>query len=65
MSKVKYIVRDRESGTGIDAFDSFDEAVECIRQFEEADRKDEIYTPDFYEIYELEEGEDRYELFTK
>lgn len=46
-----YIIRDREAGNYIDSFATEIEAQEALRNYEEQDKKDGIYEPDFYEIY--------------
>lgn len=50
----KYVVRDFETGTPIEIFDTREEAVECLKAFEEQDIEEGIYTPGFYEIAECE-----------
>lgn len=52
---MKWTIRDRETGTVIDEFDSFDMALDKLEEFEEEDRNEGNYTPDFYEIREAEE----------
>lgn len=46
----KYIIRDREAGNKIATFDSYDEAVRELQNYEAEDKHNEEYTPDFYEI---------------
>lgn len=48
----KYIIQDRETGTFIDEFNSYTEALKGLEEFENDDKKEGIYTPDFYEIVE-------------
>lgn len=48
----KYYTADREAGNFIDSFDTYQEAAEAIRAYEEEDRADGTYTEDFYEIKE-------------
>ena len=48
----KYIIRDREAGNVIATFSSKDEACNELRKYEEQDKIDGTYTPDFYEIIE-------------
>lgn len=50
-----WIVRDRETGTGIDIFDTLEEAERALKEYESDDMKEGIYTPDFYEIAEVKE----------
>lgn len=47
-------IQDREAGNVIDADLTKEQAEELLRQYEEADKKDGIYTPNFYEIVESE-----------
>ena len=47
-----FVVRDKEAGNSIDEFETFKEAEEALLEYEEMDRADEIYAPDFYEIVE-------------
>ena len=46
----KYIIRDRETGTEIDEFDTYEEAKNELIRYEEIDKNDGNYTIDFYEI---------------
>lgn len=48
----KYIIRDREAGNVIATFSSKDEACNELSKYEEQDKIDGTYTPDFYEIIE-------------
>ena len=50
-----WIVRDRETGTGIDIFDTLEEAERALKECENDDVKEGVYTPDFYEIVEVKE----------
>ena len=50
-----WIVRDRETGTGIDIFDTLEEAERALKEYESDDKKEGVYTPDFYEIVEVKE----------
>ena len=52
----KYITRDREAGNVIDEFLTREEAEKAVALYEEADREDETYTPDFYEVAEIDDG---------
>ena len=45
-----YIIRDREAGNYITSCDTLEEALSTVENFESEDKKDETYTPDFYEI---------------
>ena len=48
----KYIIRDKEAGNIIAIFGSMDEACNELRKYEEQDKIEGTYTPDFYEIIE-------------
>ena len=48
----KYIIRDREAGNVIATFSNKEEAYNELRKYEEQDKIDGNYTPDFYEIIE-------------
>ena len=45
-----FIIRDRETGTRIEAVETYGEALETIEEYEEEDRKDGNYIEDYYEI---------------
>lgn len=47
---VQLYVADRETGTFIEPVDDISDGIELIRQYEESDREDGSYTPDFYDI---------------
>lgn len=49
-----YATQDRETGTRIDIFDTLEEAERVLKEYESDDMKDGVYTPDFYEIVEVE-----------
>lgn len=49
----RFVIRDSEAGNRIDYFDTFEEAFEMLKQYEEEDKKEETYTENFYEIYDL------------
>lgn len=58
MKHSRYIIRDREAGNVIDAFDTPDQAKNELIKFEKTDKKEGSYTPDFYEIWDsVEETE--------
>lgn len=54
MKKYRYIIRDKEAGNYISTFQNLEDAKKQLNQFEKEDKKDGIYTPDFYEIYDVE-----------
>lgn len=49
-----YATQDRETGTRIDIFDTLEEAERALEEYENVDRMEGVYTPDFYEIVEVE-----------
>ena len=48
----KYIIQDKEAGNIIDEFSSFEEANQALIEFENQDRIEGCFTPDYYEIIE-------------
>jgi hypothetical protein len=46
-----YYTRDREAGNIIDKFETEQEALKAIKSYEEEDKRDGSYIPDFYEIF--------------
>ena len=50
-----YVIQDKETGTGIDIFDTLEEAERALKEYENDDVKEGVYTPDFYEIAEVKE----------
>lgn len=49
---------DRETGTFIDEFETVGDALAAIRQYEEEDKADETYEPEFYDV--VNENHDSY-----
>lgn len=47
---MKIYTADKETGTFIDKCKDIQEAKKLIQQYEEEDRKENIYTADFYDI---------------
>lgn len=45
-------VRDRQGGNVIDSFDSLEAAMYALNEYEEADKLDNIYKENFYEIFD-------------
>jgi hypothetical protein len=41
---------DKETGTFIEKVGTIDQGLELIREYEEEDKNDGTYTPDFYDI---------------
>lgn len=54
METRRFIVRDREAGIYIAGFNTLNEAIQCIKDFEKEDKLENIYTEDFYEVYDSE-----------
>ena len=48
----KYIIQHREAGNYIAYFNTLQEAQSALQKYEENDKKEKIYTPNFYEIVE-------------
>lgn len=48
---MKYIIRDREAGNIIDEFQTMEEAERQLEAYEEEDKINGEYEPDFYEIW--------------
>lgn len=48
----KFIIQDRETGTFIDEFNTYQEALTELEEFENGDKQESIFVPDFYEIVE-------------
>lgn len=49
-----FVVRDREAGNIIDYVASKEEGLKLIQEYEQADRAEDIYEPNFYELAEVE-----------
>jgi len=47
-----YIIKQKETGTLIEEFISLIEAQEALSEYEQMDKNEGVYTPDFYEIIE-------------
>lgn len=52
-----YKTQDRETGTMIDLFYTKEYAEMAVAEYEKQDKADGTYTPNFYEVKELEVGE--------
>ncbi len=48
-----YYTSSRETGDIIDVFDTYEEAKKAIEDYEEQDKQEETYTPDFYDITDI------------
>lgn len=51
----KFVIRDREAGNIIDSCDTYEEVLQTLDKYENEDKEEGTYTPDFYEIIEREE----------
>ena len=51
-----YRIQDREAGNVIETGLTLNEAEKMLHEFEETDKNECNYTPDFYEIKEEENG---------
>lgn len=45
-----FYTQDREAGNIIDCFETYEEAIDAISKYEEEDKINGDYTPNFYEI---------------
>ena len=45
-------VRDRQGGNVTDSFDSLEAATDDLNEYEEADKLDNMYEENFYEIFD-------------
>ena len=52
-----YMIRDFASGTEIETAYNYEEALEIVKAFEDEDKAEGNYTPDFYEIVEMNMNE--------
>ena len=50
LKEMKIYTADREAGNKIEEFSTIEEAKEAIAAYEEEDKKDGTYTPNFYDI---------------
>lgn len=50
---MKYIVRDRQCGWVIEECETYEEAIDVIKEFEKEDKANNEYTPDYYEIVNI------------
>ena len=53
----RYVIRARETGDKIDACCTLSDARRLIELYEAEDKYDEIFTENFYEIYDVENEE--------
>ena len=52
-----FSIRDRQCGNVIDSFDSLEAAMYTLNEYEEADKLDNIYEENFYEIFDSSKDE--------
>lgn len=45
-----YLIQDREAGNKIEVFKTRQAAENALKNYEEEDKKDNIFQPNFYEI---------------
>lgn len=50
-------IRDRQGGNVIDSFDSLEDATYALNEYEEADKLNNIYEENFYEIFDSSKDE--------
>lgn len=50
----RYIIRDAEAGNLIEKAETMEEALDIIAYYEEEDKTEGTYTPNFYEVVETE-----------
>ena len=53
-TKIKYVIQDKEAGNIIDKFSSLKDAEKELNEYEQSDKEDGIFEPDFYKIQEVE-----------
>lgn len=58
---MKYITEDYETGTAIDEFDTYADALEAVAQYEQDDRENDCYVDGFYAIRHGDEVERIYD----
>lgn len=51
------VVRDKEAGNVIEIVKSIEEGQSLIKKYEKDDKKEGVYTPNFYEVAEIENKE--------
>lgn len=51
------VVRDREAGNIIEIVKSVEAGERLIKKYEEMDKRDGLYTSNFYEVAEVEDSE--------
>lgn len=47
---MKYYTADKETGTKIDSFDTFDDALDAIYEYEKEDKNEGVFEYDYYSI---------------
>ena len=54
---MRYVIRDSEAGNEIEGRNTLKEAEEILKEYEEIDKEENIYTEGFYEIYDRKNDE--------
>jgi len=49
----KYKIQDSEAGNFIESFETLEDAIKALKNYEKEDKKDRIFVADFYEIKEI------------
>ena len=55
--KMRYVIRDSEAGNEIEGRNTLKEAEEILKEYEQIDKEENIYTEGFYEIYDRKNDE--------
>lgn len=54
---MRYIIRDSEADNEIEGRNTLKEAEEILKEYEQIDKEENIYTEGFYEIYDRKNDE--------
>lgn len=54
---MRYVIRDSEAGNEIEGRNTLKEAEEILKEYEQIDKEENIYTEGFYEIYDRKNDE--------
>jgi len=54
--KTNYVIRDREAGNIIEEFNTLQEAIKELKNFELSDKKEGIFEVNFYEVAIINES---------
>lgn len=52
-----YLIECRTTGIIIDEFPTKEEALQCVEEYEKEDKENGNYSPDFYDVRDLETDE--------